>query len=66
MAAGRDNIDISEQPRDQRKDYLKYRKDAAPISKLYPNSDIGAAIVEYCEALDAAIASVDMALKIAR
>jgi hypothetical protein len=59
-----DNIDISKQLRDQRKEYVRFRERAALISKQSPNSDLGAAMAELSKALDAAIASIDVALKI--
>ena len=57
-------IDISKELLDQRKNYVKYREEAARLSK-FPGSQMGAAMAEYCKTLDAAIASVDQALKIA-
>jgi hypothetical protein len=59
-----DNINISEQLRDQRKEYVRFRERAALISRQSPNSDLGAAMAEHYKVLDAAIASIDVALEL--
>jgi hypothetical protein len=59
-----DYIAISEQLRDQRRDYVRLRERAVHISKIVPDSELGAAMTEQCEILDTAIKSIDVALRI--
>jgi hypothetical protein len=61
-----DYVDISKQLRDQLQEYVRLRDRAANIAKLAPNSDLGGAMTEQCKALDAAIASIDVALRLCR
>lgn len=58
-----DNIDISEQLQEQRKECARLRERAADISKGVPDSDLGVAMAELRKNLDAAIHSIDVALK---
>jgi hypothetical protein len=60
-----DNVDISEQLRDQRKEYVKLQDRALLIAQRYPEGDLRKAMQEQCKILEMAIASVDMALGIA-
>ena len=57
-------IGISEQLRDQRKEYVRLRERAALISKQFPNTDLGAAMAEQSKILETVIARIDVALKI--
>jgi hypothetical protein len=56
-------VDISEHLRDQRAGYVRLRDHAERFSNAYPNSEVGNAMAEQCRLLDAAIASIDTALK---
>jgi hypothetical protein len=58
-----DNIDISEQLREQREWYVKLHERAAHISENYPDTDLGAEMAGQCKLSDLAIASVDQALQ---
>lgn len=59
-----DNVDISRELQEQRKQYERFRERAALLSKSTRNSDLKFAMVEYSEKLEAAIASIDEALRI--
>jgi hypothetical protein len=60
-----DKIAISkEELQEQRKQYERYREYAVLVSKSPLNSDLRDAMVEYTANLDAAIASLDKALRI--
>jgi hypothetical protein len=61
---GRDrvNVDISEQLRDQRREYVKLQDRALLISQNYPNSDLGALMAHHVRILEGAISSIDAAL----
>lgn len=58
-----DNINISKELRKQREQFEKFRERAALLSEIAPNSDLKVAMLEYSSKLDAAIASIDEALK---
>ena len=57
-------VDITEQLRNDRKKYVELRKNAVRLVAMNSHSDIGNAMGEQCRILDAAIANVDVALKI--
>ena len=57
-------INITDQLRKDRKQYIEDRKNAARFATLYPNTDMGKAMAEHCRSLNAAIASIDAALNI--
>jgi hypothetical protein len=57
-------VDITEQLRDDRKKYVELRKSAVRFFALDSNSDMGKAMAEQCRILDAAIANIDVALKL--
>jgi hypothetical protein len=60
-----DKIAISKEAlQEQRKQYERYREYAVLVSKSPLNSDLREAMVEHTANLDAAIASLDKALKI--
>jgi hypothetical protein len=56
--------DITEQLRNDRMKYVELRKSAVRVFALYSHSDIGKAMGEQCRILDAAIANIDVALKL--
>jgi hypothetical protein len=57
-------VDLSKQLLEERKTYVKYREEAVRLSTSDIDSQLKAATMERIKALDAAIASVDQALKI--
>jgi hypothetical protein len=57
-------INITDQLRKDRRQYIEDRKNAARFATLYPNTDMGKAMAEHCRLLDAAIANIDFALNI--
>jgi flagellar biosynthesis chaperone FliJ len=59
-------IEISKQLREERKSYEKYREAAVSLSTGVIDSQLRAAMTEHIKALDAAIVSVDQALKITK
>jgi hypothetical protein len=59
------NIDISKELQEQRKQYEKYREATLRLLKAVPDSDLKLAMEEYLVKLNDAIASVDEALKMA-
>jgi hypothetical protein len=58
-------IDLSKRLLKERETYVKYRKEAVRLSAGMIDSELRAATTQRIRALDAAIASVDQALKIA-
>lgn len=57
-------INLADQLRKDRRQYIEDRKAAARYAALYPNTAMGKAMAEHCRILDAAVASIDAALKI--
>ncbi len=57
-------IDLSRQLLEERRSYIKYRAEAVRLSEGVIDSELSAVTMERIKALDAAIASVDQALKI--
>jgi len=55
-------VNISEQLRNDRKDYVKLRERAALVVERYPDCGIGRVMIAQCRILDAAIANIDVAL----
>jgi hypothetical protein len=57
-------IDLSKQLREEHEAYVKYRAGAVRLSSGAIDSELRAVMTEHIKALDAAIASIDQALKI--
>lgn len=57
------NIDISESLHAQKQQYIKLREDAARLSELWGDSQMGVAMKEQCKIIDRAIANSDQALQ---
>jgi hypothetical protein len=64
IAMSENYIDLSKQLLKERETYVKYREEAVRLSGSDIDSQLRAVTMERIKALDAAIASVDEALKI--
>jgi len=59
-----DTIDILQSLRHEREQHVRFRKVAADISEAHPNTELGRVMAEHCKKLDAAIESLDLALRV--
>jgi hypothetical protein len=64
IAMSENYIDLSKQLLKERETYIKYREEAVRLSAGMIDSELRAATTQRIRALDAAIASIDQALKI--